>query len=96
MTCPERFGYVEEGMFAMRTRLAVILVLAVLFVVILAQNTENASVTLLFWTPTMSRIVLFAIIFGLGCITGILLGRPWRRKPAPTKTTAKAPSIDKE
>jgi uncharacterized integral membrane protein len=39
-----------------------------------------ASVTFFFWTWTMSRIVLFAIIFGIGLVAGILVGRPWRRR----------------
>ena len=80
----------------MRMRFAVILVLAVLFVVVLAQNTENVDVTLLFWTLSMSRIVLFAIIFGLGFITGVLTGRPWCRKtPRAKPASVKAP-IDEE
>jgi len=83
----------------MRTRFVLILVSAVLFVVVLAQNTENASVTLLFWTVTMSRIALFAIIFGLGGITGILLGRPWRTKaakPAPPSAPVEGSSNDEQ
>jgi uncharacterized integral membrane protein len=64
----------------MRFRLTIILLLVMLFVVLIAQNTGDASITFLFWTATMSRIVLLAITFSVGILVGFLLGRPWRRK----------------
>jgi uncharacterized integral membrane protein len=71
---------------ALRFRLTVILLLVVLFVVLIAQNTGEGSITFLFWTATMSRIVLLAITFLVGIVVGFLLGRPWRRrKTEPTK-----------
>lgn len=64
----------------MRFRLTIILLLVVLFIVLIAQNTGDSSVTFLFWTATASRIVLLAITFLVGIVVGFLLGRPWRRK----------------
>ncbi len=64
----------------MRFRLTVILLLVLLFIVLIAQNTGDASITFLFWTATASRIVLLAITFLVGLVVGFLLGRPWRRK----------------
>jgi len=64
----------------MRFRLTIILVLVLLFIVLIAQNTGDASITFLFWTATASRIVLLAITFLVGLVVGFLLGRPWRRK----------------
>ena len=64
----------------MRFRLTIILLLVVLFIVLIAQNTGDASITFLFWTATASRIVLLAITFLVGIVVGFLLGRPWRRK----------------
>ena len=64
----------------MRFRLTVILLLVVLFIVLIAQNTGDASITFLFWTATASRLILLAITFLVGIVVGFLLGRPWRRK----------------
>ena len=64
----------------MRFRLTVILLLVVLFIVLIAQNTGDASITFLFWTAAASRIVLLAITFLVGIVVGFLLGRPWRRR----------------
>jgi uncharacterized integral membrane protein len=64
----------------MRFRLTVILLLVVLFIVLIAQNAGEASITFLFWTATMSHIVLLGITFLVGLVVGFLLGRPWRRK----------------
>lgn len=73
----------------MRFRLTVILLLVMLFVVLIAQNTGGASITFLFWTATTSRIVLLAITFLVGIVVGFLLGRPWRRKKEPAKAEPK-------
>ena len=75
----------------MRFRLTVILLLVVLFVVLIAQNTGDASITFLFWTATMPRIVLLAIAFLVGIVVGFLLGRPWRRKKREFARVERAP-----
>ena len=68
----------------MRYRLTIVLLLVVLFIVLIAQNAGDDSITFLFWTATMSRIVLLAIAFLVGIVVGFLLGRPWRRKKSET------------
>ena len=78
----------------MRFRLTAILVLILLFIVLTAQNTGNASIAFQFWTATRSRIVLLAITFLVGIVVGFLLGRLWRRKrigPAEVPTTTEKP-----
>jgi uncharacterized integral membrane protein len=77
----------------MRFRLGVILFLVLLFIVLIAQNTGIASITFLFWTATMSRIVLLAITFLVGIVVGFLLGRPWKRR---NKDYARIRSSSKE
>jgi len=64
----------------LRFRLTVILLLIVLFIVLIAQNSGTASITFLFWTATLSHIALLGITFLAGILVGFLLGRPWRRK----------------
>lgn len=75
----------------MRFRLSVILLLVLLFIVLIAQNTGDASITFLFWTATMSRIVLLAITFLVGIVVGFLIGRPWRRRRREYATVDKTP-----
>ncbi len=64
----------------MRFRLTIVLLLVMLFIVLIAQNTGEDSITFLFWTAKMSRIVLLGIAFLVGIVVGFLLGRPWRRR----------------
>ena len=42
-------------------------VLAVIFVV---QNTEVVEVSMLFWTVTVSRSIMYIVLFALGLFTG--------------------------
>ncbi len=63
----------------MRLRAVVLIILVLLALVVVAQNTEPTDVTFLFWTFTLSRILLLAILLGVGILIGLLLGRPWRR-----------------
>ena len=51
------------------------LILLVLSVILVAQNTEVVSMRLFFWTLQMSRIILIAGMFIIGCIVGFLLGK---------------------
>jgi putative membrane protein len=75
----------------LRSRLSVILFLVLLFIVLIAQNTENVSLTFLFWTTTMSRIALLAMMFLVGIVVGFLIGRPWRRRKREFAKVEKAP-----
>ena len=54
-------------------------VLAVIFV---AQNTEIVDVTLLFWTVTVSRAIMYGVLFVLGLLVGWLTTslRKWRKR----------------
>ena len=63
-----------------RVRTVAILVLALLSLVVIVQNTEVVSVRVLFWDLVMSRIILLALSIAVGVIIGFLLGRPWRKR----------------
>ncbi len=56
----------------MKPKVIVILVLVILFLIILAQNTQVTSLHLLFWSISMSQIILIAIILIGGFILGYL------------------------
>ena len=72
----------------MRVRAVAILILLLLSLVVVAQNTEVVSVQLLFWNLQMSRIILLALTLAVGVIVGFLLGRPWRRRDRTAESTA--------
>ncbi len=63
----------------MRARTVVIIVLLMLSLTLVAQNTQVVSFKLWFWDLTMSRVLLLAGSLGVGVIIGLLLGRPWKR-----------------
>ncbi|MBL7192150.1 LapA family protein [bacterium] len=57
----------------MNTRLIVGLIIAVLIVILLIQNSMVVSINIFFWKIQVSQLLLILICFGLGLITGILL-----------------------
>jgi len=63
----------KMGGFSMKPKQIVILVLAVLLLVIVIQNSDVASVKLLFWTVSMSLIVLIFFVALIGFAIGYLL-----------------------
>jgi len=52
-----------------------IAVLVIILFVVLIQNTELVSFQFLFWTLTMSRILMILFLVLLGLVTGYILGR---------------------
>lgn len=56
----------------MKTKTIIILVLVALFLIILLQNTQVVEIRLLFWTISMSRIILLPLTLLVGCILGYI------------------------
>jgi putative membrane protein len=52
-----------------------ILVLVCFMFVVMIQNTEVVSIQFLFWTLTMSRILMISFLVLLGLVTGYIIGR---------------------
>lgn len=63
-----------------KVKLIVIVVVSVLAVIILLQNTEPVQARILFWTVLMSRALLMMLMFALGFIAGILVSTYFLRK----------------
>lgn len=78
----------------MRARTVIIIVLCILSLTLVAQNTQVVSFKLWFWNLTMSRVLLLAGSLSVGVIIGLLLGRPWKRRKADSKLAPKAPAIE--
>ena len=82
---PERAGKGSEppalparqGGMSLGARIKVIAATVVLVVVVIVGFQNNQPVTLhfLFWTWTLSRLLLFVLLFAAGIGTGLLL--PW-------------------
>ena len=56
----------------MKVRAIVISVFAVLLLIVLLQNTQIVNVRLLFWTVSMSRIVLLLVVIVISFLVGYL------------------------
>ncbi|HHK67241.1 MAG TPA: LapA family protein [Candidatus Acetothermia bacterium] len=76
----------------MRTRLVIIFIILILFLTVIAQNTEVVTIRAFFWTLSMSRIVLLSVALLIGVLIGILLARPWRRRKPKREASRPAPS----
>ena len=63
----------------MKPKLIVILVLALLLLIILIQNTQVTTLNILFWSISMSQIILMLIIllggFAIGYLTRMVTSR---------------------
>ena len=78
----------------MRARTVVIIVLLMMSLTLVAQNTQVVSFRLWFWDLTMSLVLLLAGSLAVGVLIGLLLGRPWRRRKKDRKHVPKAPAIE--
>lgn len=68
-----------------KTKLAAIVILSILAVVIVLQNTEVTQTRILFMTVQMSRALLLLLTFTLGFVTGLLAATGSLRKKATKK-----------
>ncbi len=75
----------------MRARTVVVIVLLILSLTLVAQNTQVVSFRLWFWDLTMSRVLLLAGSLVVGIVIGLLLGRPWRRRSRVATPTKHSP-----
>ncbi len=56
----------------MKPRTIIIMILLILCLVILIQNTEVVTLQVFFWYITMSRILLIPILIAIGFVIGYL------------------------
>jgi uncharacterized integral membrane protein len=55
-------------------KLAVALVLMILFTLFVLQNTEIVEIKLLLWKLSISRVLLLVGSLAVGCLIGLLIG----------------------
>ena len=63
-----------------RTKLTVSLVLLAVVVLFTVQNTQVVEVRLLFWTLSMSRVLLIFLLLAVGAILGWVAGNAFRHR----------------
>lgn len=64
----------------MRPKVIVGIVLAILLVVLVAQNTAVVTYRFLFWSVSMSQVILFPLAALIGFLLGFIVGRVSRRQ----------------
>lgn len=73
----------------MKVKTIIILVLAVLALILIVQNTEVVPIQILFWQLLMSRIILILLLLVIGFAIGFILAKfTGRRTPASRENKA--------
>lgn len=63
----------------MSARNIIVIVLVLLAVILMVQNTEVVNVRLFFWQVSMSRIILIFLMLLIGFVLGLVVGRSRKR-----------------
>jgi uncharacterized integral membrane protein len=66
----------------MKTKIVIIIVLAVLLIIFVLQNTEIVIVNFWFWDISLPRALLLFVTFAIGLIIGLIV--PSTQKSFPT------------
>ncbi len=78
----------------MKPKVVAALILAALLVLVVAQNASVVTYRFLFWTMSMSQVILFPFAALLGFLLGYIVGSLGRKRAAPpprAKTPTPAP-----
>jgi len=65
----------------MRPKFIVLLVLIVLFLIILIQNTQVVTLRLFFWKVGMSQIILIPLTMAIGFVVGFVVSKVTGKQP---------------
>jgi len=79
----------------MRPKVIVGLVLLILLVVLVAQNTATVTYRFLLWSVSMSQVILFPLAALIGFLLGFLVGNMSRRPAAGKAAPPERPGTDK-
>ncbi len=58
-----------------KPKLITALVLAILVIIIIVQNTQSVAFHFLFWSPQISLLLLVVLMLALGFVLGLFAGR---------------------
>jgi len=79
----------------MRPKIIVGIVLVILLVVFVVQNTAVVTYRFLFWSVSMSQVVLFPLAALVGFLLGFIVGSMSRRQTAGKATASGPPAANK-
>ena len=68
-------------------------ILAVLFLIILLQNTDVVTLRVLFWDVSMSQVILIPLVLTIGFVLGFVVAK---LTGAPRTTVPPVPSVPPE
>lgn len=68
----------------MKTKVVVIILLAILLIVFVLQNTEIVNVNFFFWDLSIPRALLVFVCFAVGLVFGLLIPSSRSKKEADT------------
>lgn len=72
----------------MKSKIVVIVVLTVLLIIFVLQNTENVVVHFWFWDLNLPRALLLFVTFAVGLIIGLMVPTNRKEKQPETETPA--------
>jgi len=64
----------------LKSRIIFILVIALLALIILLQNTQQVVFRFLFWSVQASQLLLVVLMLAFGFIIGVVTGKLWGRR----------------
>ncbi|MGA2531845.1 MAG: LapA family protein [Candidatus Aminicenantales bacterium] len=67
----------------MKTKIILVLAVFVLLAVLLAQNTGIVTYRLLFWTVSLSQVIIVPLVALVGFVLGFVIGAARRRMKGP-------------
>ena len=67
----------------MKTKNIIIIVLAIIALILVVQNTRVVPLQLLFWQVWMSQIVLVILMLAIGFVIGFILAKTTKKRSAP-------------
>jgi uncharacterized integral membrane protein len=69
-----------EGVAIMSPRIILGLIVAIFYLVVVAQNTEIVTAKFFFWEFSMSPVILMSVMALIGFILGYVTGRSVRKR----------------
>jgi uncharacterized integral membrane protein len=67
----------------MKPKVIIILIVAVLALIVLFQNTQDVVLRFLFWSRPVSQVVLILLTLALGFVAGFIAAKLSGRRSAP-------------
>ena len=74
------FGRNPDWRDPLKSRIIFILVIALLALIILLQNTQQVVFRFLFWSVQASQLLLVVLMLAFGFIIGVVTGKLWGRR----------------